>query len=129
MTSGVGSMAVTEDVLGSLAAEEAKMPPPQPTSRYAYFLAASGPAAVLSADVDRQDLMKSWRSGFMRWRRREGPWGSHHDEARLVKCVTSEALTEEPLPLGCAAWAGAGVLEWRRAVVGRSTVRAVAPSR
>lgn len=55
MTSGVGSMAVTEDVSGSLAAEEAKMPPPQPMSRYAYCLAASGP----SADVDRQDLMKS----------------------------------------------------------------------
>lgn len=44
----------------------------------------------------RHDLMKSWRRGFMRWRSREGPWGSHHDEASWVKCDTSEALTELP---------------------------------
>lgn len=38
--------------------------------------------------------MKSWRRGFMRWRIRDGPWGSHHEEARLLKCATSDALTE-----------------------------------
>lgn len=73
MTSAVGSIAVTEDVLGNLVAEDANIPPPQPMSRYAYLLARSGPTAALSAGVDRQDLMKSWRSGFIRWRRREGP--------------------------------------------------------
>lgn len=31
----------------------------------------------------------------MRWRRREGPWGSHHDAAREEKWETSEAETED----------------------------------
>ena len=39
--------------------------------------------------------MKSWRKGFMRCRRREDPWGSHHVEARALKCDTSVGLTEE----------------------------------
>ncbi len=43
----------------------------------------------------RQDWMKSWRRGFMRWRGREGPWGSHQEEARAEKCEISVALTEE----------------------------------
>lgn len=38
--------------------------------------------------------MKSWRSGFIRWRSREEPWGSHHEEARALKWETSVALTE-----------------------------------
>lgn len=46
----------------------------------------------------------------MRWRSRDGPWGSHHDDARFVKCVTSKALTEELLPLG-------PVVLWREEVV------------
>jgi len=39
--------------------------------------------------------MKSWRSGFIKCRSLDGPWGSHHDEARREKCNTSEAETEE----------------------------------
>jgi hypothetical protein len=43
----------------------------------------------------RQDWMKSCRRGFMRWRGREGPWGSHQEEARAEKWEISVALTEE----------------------------------
>lgn len=43
----------------------------------------------------RQEVMKSWRSGFMRWRRREEPWGSHHVDARALKWEISVGLTEE----------------------------------
>lgn len=39
--------------------------------------------------------MKSCRSGFMRWRRREEPWGSHHVDARALKWEISVGLTEE----------------------------------
>ncbi len=39
--------------------------------------------------------MKAWRSGFMRWRRREEPWGSHHVDARALKWEISVGLTEE----------------------------------
>lgn len=42
-----------------------------------------------------QVRMKSCRKGFMRWRMREGPWGSHQEEARALKWATSEALTDE----------------------------------
>lgn len=38
--------------------------------------------------------MKSWRRGFIRWRTREEPCGSHHVEARASKWDISEALTE-----------------------------------
>ena len=31
----------------------------------------------------------------MRWRSREGPWGSHHDEAMALKCDTSVGSTVE----------------------------------
>jgi len=31
----------------------------------------------------------------MRWRSREGPRGSHHDEARAAKWESSEAETDE----------------------------------
>lgn len=42
----------------------------------------------------RQLVMKVWRRGFMRCRRREGPWGSHHVEARREKWVSSVGSTE-----------------------------------
>jgi hypothetical protein len=42
---------------------------------------------------ERQELIKVWRRGFMRWRRREGPWGSHQLEARALKCDTSVGST------------------------------------
>jgi hypothetical protein len=38
-------------------------------------------------------VMKEWRSGFMRWRSREGPWGSHQLEASALKCDTSVGST------------------------------------
>jgi hypothetical protein len=41
--------------------------------------------------------MKSCRSGFIRCRSREEPWGSHHVDARALKCETSSGLTEEVL--------------------------------
>ena len=44
--------------------------------------------------MERQEVMKSWRSGFMRCRRREEPWGSHHDEARAEKWESSLGETE-----------------------------------
>jgi hypothetical protein len=83
-------------VSGRRAADSAKMPPPQPMSRYLYFF---GVAAVVGdgwgASEARQALIKSWRRGFMRCKRREEPWGSHHVEARALKCDTSVGLTEE----------------------------------
>jgi len=39
--------------------------------------------------------MKSCRRGFMRCRSREGPWGSHHDEASALKWETSVGSTVE----------------------------------
>lgn len=41
-----------------------------------------------------QVLMKVCRSGFMRCRRRELPWGSHQEEAKALKWETSVSLTE-----------------------------------
>lgn len=41
--------------------------------------------------------MKRWRSGFMRWRRRDGPCGSHQLDARALKWETSVGSTEEAL--------------------------------
>ena len=46
-------------------------------------------------EEERQDEMKSWRRGFIKCRRREEPWGSHHEEARALKCEISEGLTED----------------------------------
>src|ERR1700744_6206280 len=57
-----------------------------------YFLSS---AVEEDADEARQDFMKSCRRGFMRCRSLEGPWGSHHDEARREKCETSDWETEE----------------------------------
>jgi hypothetical protein len=92
MTSGVGSMAVTEDVLGRRAAQEAKMPPPQPMSRYE----REDGSGFVGGNVEvRHVLINSWRRGFIRWRSRDGPWGSHHVEARREKWETSVEETED----------------------------------
>lgn len=40
-------------------------------------------------------MMKSCRRGFMRCRSREGPWGSHQDEASALKWETSVGSTVE----------------------------------
>jgi hypothetical protein len=45
--------------------------------------------------VERHEVMKSCRRGFMRWRSRDGPCGSHHDDARELKCDTSVGSTVE----------------------------------
>jgi hypothetical protein len=45
--------------------------------------------------VERHEVMKSCRRGFMRWRSRDGPCGSHHDDARALKCDTSVGSTVE----------------------------------
>lgn len=45
-------------------------------------------------EEERQERMKVCRWGFMRWRAREEPWGSHHVEARALKWDISEGLTE-----------------------------------
>lgn len=50
------------------------------------------PGAGLSA---KQDAMNSWRSGFIRWRIRDGPIGSHQELARAEKCETSSADTDD----------------------------------
>jgi len=89
-TSGEGSIAVTLPVLGSLAALSANIPPPHPISRYRKFDVAGG----LGCE-EWHVRMKSWRSGFMRWRRRDEPLGSHHVEASALKCDTSVGLTED----------------------------------
>lgn len=47
----------------------------------------------LAGAVPRQCDMKVWRIGFMRWRRREGPTGSHQLEARALKWETSVGST------------------------------------
>lgn len=67
----------------NLAALSANMPPPEPISRTCRLV--GGGVFV----ARRQEFMKVWRRGFMRWRRREGPWGSHHDDARAEKWETS----------------------------------------
>jgi hypothetical protein len=48
--------------------------------------------------------MKSWRSGFIRCRSREEPWGSHHVDARALKCETSSGLTEDEDELWARNW-------------------------
>ena len=42
----------------------------------------------------RQRWIKERRIGFIRCRRREEPWGSHHVEARFAKCEISVWSTE-----------------------------------
>lgn len=64
------------------ASDSAKIPPPQPMSRYRrlfllWVLAGSmgedGVVLLIGVDSARQEAMKSWRTGFMRCRTREGP--------------------------------------------------------
>lgn len=93
MTMDVGSMAVTEAVFGSRAADSAKMPPPHPMSRYLSFCDVSV-VAVEGTEL-LQRWIKVWRRGFIRWSMRDGPWGSHHDEARAEKCDISVSETED----------------------------------
>lgn len=53
----------------------------------------TGGAVSSGATLFRQRSMNVWRSGFMRCRARDGPWGSHHEEARAEKCDISVAET------------------------------------
>jgi hypothetical protein len=96
----VGSTAVTECVVARRAADSAKMPPPQPMSRYLRLWPGGRGGAVL-----KHRLMKGCRCWFMRWRRRLEPWGSHHSEAKVLKWETSVSLTELPT------WLALGGLE------------------
>lgn len=48
------------------------------------------------------------RRGFIRCRIREGPWGSHHEEARAEKCDISVSETVE-FGLGGGDGVGVGV--------------------
>ena len=91
MTSVEGSIPITFAVVGSRAALSVKIPPPQPTSRYRSLWFWT----VLVACECRQELMKSWRSGFIRCSRREEPCGSHHEDARAEKWDSSVAETED----------------------------------
>ncbi len=60
ITSLLGSRARTLSVSWSRAALSAKMPPPQPTSRYRRFFVAGESGCDLI-----QEEMKSWRKGFI----------------------------------------------------------------
>lgn len=42
--------------------------------------------------------MKSWRNGFMRCSNLDEPCGSHHVDARALKCETSSGLTLDFAP-------------------------------
>lgn len=88
MTSGVGSIAVTDSVVDRRAADSANMPPPHPISRYRSFL------PVLYASTSWHWRIKSCRRGFMRCSNLLEPCGSHHDDASALKCETSVSLTE-----------------------------------
>lgn len=52
-------------------------------------------AAADHEEEEMEEAMNSWRRGFMRWRMREGPTGSHQLLARAEKCESSFAETEE----------------------------------
>lgn len=110
-TSLLGSIAITDSVPGSLASASARIPPPQPMSRKRSFwvlsaLCTSTDGSEFSGDVRaeevssigeplrRQRWIKERRIGFIRCRRREEPWGSHHAEARFAKCEISVWSTE-----------------------------------
>lgn len=77
--------------MGRRAADSAKMPPPHPMSRYRSFAGVD----VDKGTESRHRDMKVWRSGFMRCRRRDGPWGSHQLEASALKWDTSVGSTED----------------------------------
>ena len=48
---------------------------------------------VLDGSAPRHRDKKVWRRGFIRWRRREGPTGSHQLEASALKWETSVGST------------------------------------
>jgi hypothetical protein len=50
---------------------------------------------VAIGEEERQAWMKSCRSGFIRCRGRDGPCGSHQEEARAEKWEISVSFTEE----------------------------------
>ena len=91
-----------------LARDSAKIPPPQPISRY---LNPASPPLMLPSVSDgvsvvfelpawgcaseRQEARNSWRSGFMRCRMRDGPSGSHQLLASDEKCVSSSCETDD----------------------------------
>lgn len=96
------------------ASDSAKIPPPQPMSRYrrpggvtvvvfvfVFVFVFASPSLFEEEDADRgldsamQAAINSWRSGFMRCRMREGPSGSHQLLAREEKWVISSEDTEE----------------------------------
>ena len=129
MSVGEGSIAVTEAavaidepveevgfVLDGIvrAIDSAKMPPPQPISRYFKPRPrprprpcpgpGPGPWSRSGGASARQVAIKSWRSGFIRCRTRDGPIGSHQLLAREEKCDSSFAETDE-------------VVEWWRVVL------------
>lgn len=48
---------------------------------------------MLDESAPRHRDKKVWRRGFIRWRRREGPTGSHQLEASALKWETSVGST------------------------------------
>lgn len=88
-----------------LAIDSAKIPPPQPTSRYFN----PRPCSLSGGASARQVATKSWRSGFIKCRTRDGPIGSHQLLASEEKCDSSFAETDE--------------VEWLRVVVLRTVTR------
>jgi len=110
-TSLLVSIAMTDSVPGSLASASARIPPPQPMSRKWSFRVLFAPcastggssfsgnvraeeAAGIGEPLRRQHWIKERRIGFIRCRRREEPWGSHHVEASFAKCDISVWSTE-----------------------------------
>ena len=62
---------------------------------YSPAVALSASGCVELEECCTQELMKSWRRGFIRCRSREGPCGSHHEAASREKCDTSVSETED----------------------------------
>jgi len=58
----------------------------------------------------------------MRWSMREGPWGSHHDEARALKWEISEGSMEEDVECQRRAWTRDGRPRERRSMWGRESM-------
>jgi hypothetical protein len=65
-----------------------------------------------------------WRSGFMRCRSREGPWGSHQLEASALKCDTSVGSTVPVCVEAEGLWRVEGVVEKHRVAIAGATRRA-----
>ena len=82
----------TDLVVGRRARDSLRMPPPQPTSRYRN-------PSPLDFPPDEEEERHRWinwiRRGFIRCRILEDPLGSHHADAREVKCDISFGSAEE----------------------------------